>query len=152
MLTRNSNFGGELVTIDVGIDVKQAFHIHKGLLISESPYFKAAFEGEFCEAIEKRIHIADISPARFQDFMDWLYFRKLPGGCDYLQCNDGAEAPTDDEELEKTTKNAVFIVEVNVANRSMLTRTVKRSFRNLSESLRKRWKSWKNESREMTVG
>ncbi|TID13689.1 hypothetical protein E6O75_ATG01667 [Venturia nashicola] len=74
-----SNYGTELVTIDVGPE-KTAFHIHKGILTSESPYFKAAFDGEFREATEKRIHLADTTSAIFQDFMDWLYFGSLPGG------------------------------------------------------------------------
>ncbi|TLD18898.1 hypothetical protein E2P81_ATG01626 [Venturia nashicola] len=74
-----SNYGTELVTIDVGPE-KTAFHIHKGILTSESPYFKAAFDGEFREATEKRIHLADTTSAIFQDFMDWLYFGSLPDG------------------------------------------------------------------------
>jgi hypothetical protein len=52
--------------------------VHKDLLVACSPYFKAAFEGRFREADEKTIHIADIKVETFKDFLDWMYFRRLP--------------------------------------------------------------------------
>lgn len=91
MLTRDRNFGTDLVTIEVGPE-KKVFHVYKDVLTSASPYFKAAFEGEFREATEKRIYVEDISTSTFEAFMDWLYFRQLPGGNAY------EETDSDDEE------------------------------------------------------
>lgn len=51
--------------------------MHKDLLVASSPYFKAAFEGRFRECHEKSIQISDVTPAVFQLFLDWLYFRRL---------------------------------------------------------------------------
>jgi hypothetical protein len=73
------------------------FEVHKDLLTSWSRYFQAAFEGEFRENAEKRIHLADTTEKQFKNFMDWLYFRRLPreldsddedqGNCDYCGPN-----------------------------------------------------------------
>lgn len=76
MLIRDGNYGTEFVTIDVGTE-KKGFHIHRDLITAESLYFTAAFNGEFCEAAEKRIYLEDTSIDTFMDFMDWLYFGKL---------------------------------------------------------------------------
>ncbi|TLD18896.1 hypothetical protein E2P81_ATG01624 [Venturia nashicola] len=69
--------GQDIVTVHIGPE-KIPFIVHKDLLTQCSPYFKAAFEGNFCEALENSIPLIDISTTQFRLFLDWLYFRRLP--------------------------------------------------------------------------
>lgn len=52
---------------------KRPFHIHKQLLCSKSTYFKAAFEGSFKDALEKKLHLLDEDPNIFQFYAVWIY-------------------------------------------------------------------------------
>ncbi|QDS76430.1 hypothetical protein FKW77_004298 [Venturia effusa] len=70
------DIGQDVVTVHVGPD-KTPFLVHKDLLTTSSPYFKAAFEGEFREATDKTILLEDISVIQFKLFLDWLYFGRL---------------------------------------------------------------------------
>lgn len=71
--------GQTVVTVEVSTDTeREQFIVHKDVLTNCSPYFKAAFEGEFREANEKSITIPDTKPATFQTFMDWCYFGNVP--------------------------------------------------------------------------
>lgn len=72
-----SHIGRDLVTINIGED-KTPFEVHKDLLSSSSGYFRAAFEGEFRESLEKCIPLVETTKKQFEDFLDWLYFRRLP--------------------------------------------------------------------------
>ncbi|KAL8759125.1 MAG: hypothetical protein Q9199_001007 [Rusavskia elegans] len=62
----------EVVTVLVGLE-ETPFHIHKGLLCSKSEYFRAAFEGSFKEATEKKIHLEEDDPIIFQHYAVWIY-------------------------------------------------------------------------------
>lgn len=77
-LTRplRSGIGNQLVTIEVG-EEKQQFSVHQDLLTASSKFFKAAFEGDFREATTKRIPLLDTTPQVVQEFLNWLYFRRL---------------------------------------------------------------------------
>lgn len=67
------------MTVQIGDgDAQESFPVHKDLLTACSPYFKAAFDGQFREATDKTIPIPDVTPTQFRLFLDWLYFRKLP--------------------------------------------------------------------------
>ncbi|TID13686.1 hypothetical protein E6O75_ATG01664 [Venturia nashicola] len=73
------NVGTDLVTIQIGDgDTQESFPVHKDLLTACSPYFKAAFDGEFREAPDKAIPIPDVTSTQVRLFLDWLYFRRLP--------------------------------------------------------------------------
>lgn len=66
----------ELVTIVVG-SAKKDFTVHKELLVFYSGYFRAAFNGSFVEAAEKKIELLDIEANIFEEFHAWLYTRKI---------------------------------------------------------------------------
>ncbi|KAH0382039.1 hypothetical protein KCU92_g6634, partial [Aureobasidium melanogenum] len=72
----SKQFRGGIVTVIVG-STKEAFSIHKDLLVFYSDYFRAAFNGSFTEATEGRIELLDVQQDLFQDFHGWLYTRKL---------------------------------------------------------------------------
>ncbi|KAG9653090.1 hypothetical protein KCU95_g1301, partial [Aureobasidium melanogenum] len=72
----SKEFRGKLVTIIVG-SAKEAFSIHKDLLVFYSDYFRAAFNGSFTEATEGRVELLDVEQEVFQNFHAWLYTRKL---------------------------------------------------------------------------
>ncbi|KAH0162775.1 hypothetical protein KCU67_g5805, partial [Aureobasidium melanogenum] len=73
----SEQFRGGFVTVIVG-STKEAFSIHKDLLVFYSDYFRAAFNGSFTEAAEGRIELLDVNQEVFQNFHAWLYTRKLP--------------------------------------------------------------------------
>jgi hypothetical protein len=77
--TIRKDIGLDMVTVHVGSD-KTPFIVHKDLLTSSSPYFKAAFEGKFREATDNSVPLVDVTPTQFRRFLDWLYFKKLPNG------------------------------------------------------------------------
>ncbi|KAL8917909.1 MAG: hypothetical protein Q9172_005640 [Xanthocarpia lactea] len=66
----------EVVTILVGPE-EEPFHVSKELLSSNSPFFKAAFEGSFKEAAEKTIRLPEDDPNVFPDYLLWLYTGNL---------------------------------------------------------------------------
>ena len=61
-----------IVEITVGPD-EVLFKLHKGLLCNASTYFKAALEGGFKEASEKKISLPEDDPDMFKRFQLWLY-------------------------------------------------------------------------------
>ncbi|KAI4760355.1 hypothetical protein E4T52_04055 [Aureobasidium sp. EXF-3400] len=69
-----------LVTIVIGPSKKE-FAVHKDLLSFYSDYFRAAFNGSFVEAIDKRIELHDVDQEVFDNFHGWFYTRKFV-------CND----------------------------------------------------------------
>jgi len=56
---------------------KQDFTIHKDLLVFYSDYFRAAFNGSFVEATDKKVDLFDVDQRVFEHFHAWLYTRKL---------------------------------------------------------------------------
>ena len=64
-----------IVEILVGPE-EELFTIHKQLLCDISPYFEAAFEGEFKEAKEQRMRLPEDDVAPFKQFQFWLYSGK----------------------------------------------------------------------------
>lgn len=74
---RSKEIGQDIVTVKVGPE-ETPFNVHKDLLTSCSPYFKAAFEGRFREASDKTIALPDVTKTHFASFLDWLYFKRLP--------------------------------------------------------------------------
>ena len=54
-----------------------SFTVHKGLLCSESDFFKAALTGGFSEAREGVVKLADEREDVFEIFITWLYSGKL---------------------------------------------------------------------------
>jgi hypothetical protein len=56
---------------------KQPFIVHKGLLCFYSDFFRAAFEGSFKEATERKIELSDVEVETFEAFQVWLYSQSL---------------------------------------------------------------------------
>jgi hypothetical protein len=66
-----------LATVIVG-EEKKEFAVHEVLLTHYSDFFRAALNGKFKEAEEKRITLHDEVPAVFESFVHWLYHSSLP--------------------------------------------------------------------------
>ncbi|THZ18857.1 hypothetical protein D6C91_05343 [Aureobasidium pullulans] len=64
------------VTLVVGRS-KKAYTLHKDLLCFYSDYFRAAFNGSFKEAAERKIELSDVEEEVFEFFQLWLYTRRL---------------------------------------------------------------------------
>ncbi|KAJ4384631.1 PAB1 binding protein [Didymella sp. IMI 355093] len=54
------------------------FSIHTSLLVSQSPYFRAALTGPFVESKTKTITLDDVSPDHFSLLVSWLYTSAVP--------------------------------------------------------------------------
>jgi hypothetical protein len=72
----SKHFRGSVVTLVVGPDKKE-FTVHKDLLVFYSDYFRAAFNGSFVEATDRKIDLFDANQEAFEHFLTWLYTRKL---------------------------------------------------------------------------
>lgn len=55
------------------VEEEQSFLIHKEKLCSCSPFFEAAFKGNFLEAQTKSMILEGVDPKAFSDFLDWVY-------------------------------------------------------------------------------
>ena len=66
------------MTIIVGKE-KKAYHLHKDLLCFYSDYFRAALNGKFKEATERKLELPDVDTSLFDTFQVWLYTRDLEG-------------------------------------------------------------------------
>jgi hypothetical protein len=53
--------------------------LHKDLLCYYSDFFRAAFDGSFREAFERKIELPDVETDVFEAFQFWLYTQGLPG-------------------------------------------------------------------------
>ncbi|KAL8751310.1 MAG: hypothetical protein Q9184_006112 [Pyrenodesmia sp. 2 TL-2023] len=69
-------FRGEVVTVLVGPE-KEAFHVHKTLLMSKSAFFRGAFECGFKEAINKTLTLDEDDPDCFSRYILWVYNQVL---------------------------------------------------------------------------
>jgi len=72
------------VTLIVGKE-KKAYNLHKDLLCFYSDYFRAAFNGSFKEAADRKLELPNVEISLFDKFQVWLYTRDLqeptgPGG------------------------------------------------------------------------
>ena len=50
-----------------------AYRLHKDLLISKCPYFRASLSSGFPEGKTNEVHLAEDVPAAFNVFVQWLY-------------------------------------------------------------------------------
>ncbi|KEQ66970.1 uncharacterized protein M437DRAFT_15616, partial [Aureobasidium melanogenum CBS 110374] len=66
----------ETVTFIVGTN-KKTYVVHKDLLCFYSDHFRAAFQGSFKEATERKIELPKVSEDDFEHFQVWLYTRRL---------------------------------------------------------------------------
>jgi hypothetical protein len=66
------------VTLIVGKE-KKAYNLHKDLLCFYSDYLRAAFNGSFKEAAERKLELPDVETSLFDEFQVWLYTRDLQG-------------------------------------------------------------------------
>lgn len=73
------------VTLIVGKHDK-AYVLHKDLLCFYSDYFRAAFDGPFKEAAERKLRLPDVEENVFDRVQLWLYTRNL-------------QLPTDDSDI-----------------------------------------------------
>ena len=64
-----------VATIFVG-NSKRPFYVHLDLLCDASPFFKAAFAGNFKEASEKTMQLPDDHESTFELFAEWLYYQR----------------------------------------------------------------------------
>lgn len=69
---RQDSFDTNLVQVRVG-HAKTLFKIHKQLLFNSTPYFKAAFDGNFIEAKEQTLELPEENVVMFKRFQLWLY-------------------------------------------------------------------------------
>ncbi|KAH0273977.1 hypothetical protein KCU91_g5600, partial [Aureobasidium melanogenum] len=67
----------EPVTLIVGA-TKEHYILHKDLLCFYSDFFRAAFNGSFKEAAERKIELPDTEVDVFEAFQVWLYTQKMP--------------------------------------------------------------------------
>lgn len=66
-----------MITVKIGPE-HTTYHIHKGLLVHHSEYFRRALNGNWLESDDKTVVIDDMEPGPFDTFVDWLYTGKLP--------------------------------------------------------------------------
>jgi hypothetical protein len=71
----------KFATLVVGPD-KAKFRIHQELLISQSPYFRAALTSGFKEAKTRTIVLKTENPETVEFFVHWLYHQRFPGKSD----------------------------------------------------------------------
>jgi hypothetical protein len=67
----------ETVVLIVSVD-KEHYTLHKDLLCFYSDFFRAAFNGSFKEATERKIELPDVDVETFEAFQVWLYTQNLP--------------------------------------------------------------------------
>jgi len=72
----NSEHFQGTVTLLIGTE-KKPYTVHKDLLCFYSDYFRAAFNGSFKEAAERKIELAGVTVNVFEHFQVWLYTRRL---------------------------------------------------------------------------
>jgi hypothetical protein len=65
------------VVLIVG-STKEHYSLHNDLLCFYSDFFRAAFNGSFKEATERKIELPDVETDVFEAFQVWLYTRVLP--------------------------------------------------------------------------
>lgn len=66
-----STYNG-IVTITVGSE-KVEFMVHQDLICDRSPFFKAAYSGEWAEAQRKKVDLPDHEADSFKIYLEWAY-------------------------------------------------------------------------------
>jgi len=56
---------------------KQTFLVHKKFICQYSPFFDAAFNGNFKEGTSQELDLQDTDPVAFSIFVDWLYTQTI---------------------------------------------------------------------------
>ena len=56
---------------------KKVFAMHKGVLCSIAPFFRAAFEGQFVEGTEQVLRLPEDDPTLFRYFQLWAYTKHI---------------------------------------------------------------------------
>lgn len=56
---------------------KKAFTIHKGILYNVTPYFRAAFEGQFLESPKQVLEFPEEDETLFRHFQLWVYTKDI---------------------------------------------------------------------------
>jgi hypothetical protein len=75
-------FASNPATVKVFVGPKrQHWAIVEDLLCNYSEYFRAAFKGNFKEAINKEIRLEEDDPAAFGKVIDWLFGETLACSC-----------------------------------------------------------------------
>lgn len=77
MVPSFKDIGNETITLEVGVS-KTRHVVHRDLLIKESPYFKAMFEGPWKDGTGGIVPLQLADSAVMPFFLDWLYFRQMP--------------------------------------------------------------------------
>ncbi|KAF2151888.1 hypothetical protein K461DRAFT_294761 [Myriangium duriaei CBS 260.36] len=68
---RKSDFS-DTATVLVGKH-KTAFSVHTAIICRQSPFFKAALEGNWIESEQQTVKLPEDDPDTFSDFLKWLY-------------------------------------------------------------------------------
>ncbi len=92
-------------TVVVG-EESVSFVIHEALLTYHSPFFRAALNGGFEEAVTKKINLKEVRPRVFENFVHWLYYQRLPDTKDDPQFFAMWRSVSDETLL---TKNLVYL-------------------------------------------
>jgi hypothetical protein len=69
-----------MVTVETGDGEKiphETFTIHKAFICHHSPFFRAAFEGNFLEAQTQLLKLDDVEGEIFGIFVDWVYTKEF---------------------------------------------------------------------------
>ncbi len=69
-----------IVTVNVKIHSSQKLHpfrVHKNYICHYSPYFEAAFNGNFVEGANQVLDLDDTKPKIFGMFLNWLYSQEV---------------------------------------------------------------------------
>ena len=84
MLTGHSDLYETIVTVYVGPD-SYAFHIYKELLCRDSPFFKAALDGNFKEGSEQTVSLPEDDVGTFRIYQTWLNTTQLRYNFDHVE-------------------------------------------------------------------
>ncbi|KAH8601680.1 hypothetical protein B0O99DRAFT_588866 [Bisporella sp. PMI_857] len=72
-----------MVTVSVYMELKEeaeSFQVHKNFITHYSPFFSAAFNGNFAEGESQKLELDDTEPAVFGSFVQWLYTQDIVDG------------------------------------------------------------------------
>ncbi|KAL8868402.1 MAG: hypothetical protein Q9198_008190 [Flavoplaca austrocitrina] len=76
--------GTQVVTVNVGSgEDAESWIIHKRLLAHHSPFFAAAFNGNFAESATNTVSLVEDDPDAFELFVQWLYSGQLASNVNY---------------------------------------------------------------------
>lgn len=64
------------VSVEAGCEV-ESFYVHKNFITHYSPYFDAAFNGNFAEGQSQKLDLEDTEPHVFGTFVNWLYSQDI---------------------------------------------------------------------------